>query len=74
MSETEGKKAEISNCWPSRADSEISVVTPGQTTNSLLLVSKHCLEHSNQLRLDYFIIKVATQGFSVFLLSSTTLS
>lgn len=39
MSETEGKKAEVTNCSPSTADGEISLVTTGQTTNSLLLVS-----------------------------------
>lgn len=39
MSETEGEKAEITKCWPSTADSEITMVTAGQTTNSLLLVS-----------------------------------
>lgn len=39
ISETERKKAEITNHWQNIADSEISMATAGQTTNSLLLVN-----------------------------------
>lgn len=66
-------KAEIIHCWPSTADSDISTVRSPAAKQLTLSLGKHFLENYN-LWLHYFIVKVAAQGFSLFSLSTRTLS